>query len=135
MSDFTHARICISHASGSVEIQAPAGEVTWLDLSGLHALPVIAGNGVRPKRRVMTTLALLGCSAAIGAGVEFMSSNHPSSTVSLADAAAALAVPQQPIPLDMPVPSIGQAPRAVPAPLLGGQPAAHDADPFGLRLK
>ena len=135
MSDFTHARICIRHASGSVEIQAPAGEVTWLDLSGLHALPVVASKGFRRKRPFLTAFLLLGCFAAVGAGIVLVDSNHPSPTVSLADAAAAFAAPQQPVPLDMPLPSAGQAPRGVPAPAPGSQPAAHGADPFGLRLK
>jgi hypothetical protein len=133
MSDFTHARICIRHASGSVEIQAPAGEVTWLDLSGLHALPVVASKGFRRKRPLLTAFLFLGCSAAVGAGVVFVGSDRPFPAASRAEASA---LEQVPLP-GLAVPSALQAPRAVQVPALGSlpQPAAHDADPFGLRLK
>ena len=126
MSDFTHARVCIRHASGSVEIQAPAGEVTWLDLSGLHALPVVASKGFRRKRPLLTAFLFLGCSAAVGAGVVFVGSDRPFPPASRAEASALEQVP---------VPSIGQALRSGPVPAAGPLPAAHDADPFGLRLK
>lgn len=136
MSDFTHARVCIRHASGSVEIQAPAGEVTWLDLSGLHALPVVASNGFRRKRPLLTAFLFLGCSAAVGAGVVFVGSDRSPPLVAHSEPSALeLAAPQQPIPLGVPVPSIGQALRSGPVPAAGPLPAAHDADPFGLRLK
>lgn len=138
MSDFTHARICIRHASGSVEIQAPAGEVTWLDLSGLHALPIATGKRVRRKRRLLTTILLFGCSAAVGAGVGFVSSNRPFSAASRAEASA-LEQPgqQQALLPGLAMPNAVQASRGVPAPAPQPlpQPAAHDADPFGLRLK
>lgn len=138
MSDFTHARVCIRHASGSVEIQAPAGEVTWLDLSGLHALPVATGKGVRRKRRLLMSCFFLGCSATVGAGIGFVSSNRPFPVASRAEASALEQPAQQQAFLpSLAVPNIVQAPRGVPAPAPEPtpQPAAHDADPFGLRLK
>ncbi len=137
MSDFTHARICIRHASGSVEIQAAAGETTWLDLSGLHALPVATGRGPRRKRRLLATFLVLGCSA-VGAGVWFVNSSRPFPAASRAEASA-LEQPalQQALLPGLAVPSVLQAPREVQAPTPGSlpQPAAHDADPFGLRLR
>ena len=138
MSDFAHARICIRHASGSVEIQAPAGEVTWLDLSGLHALPIAAGKEGRRKRRFLTSLLFFGCSTAFAAYVGFVSSNHLFSAASRAEASA-LEQPgqQQALLPGLAMPSTIQVPRAVPAPVPEPMPhpAAHDADPFGLRLK
>jgi len=138
MSDFTHARICIRHASGSVEIQAAAGETTWLDLSGLHALPVATGKGPRRKRRFLTTFLVLGCSAAVGAGIWFVSSNRSFPAASRAEASALeQPAPQQALLPGLAAPSVLQAPREARPPALGflPQPAAHDADPFGLRLK
>jgi hypothetical protein len=138
MSDFTHARVCIRHASGSVEIQAAAGETTWLDLSGLHALPVATGKGFRRKRRLLTTLLFLGCSTAVGAGIWFVNSSRPFPAASRAEASALeQAAPQQALLPGLAGPSVLQAPREAQAPALGSlpQPAAHDADPFGLRLK
>ena len=138
MSDFTHARICIRHASGSVEIQAPAGEVTWLDLSGLHALPIATGKGVRRKRRLLTTILFFGCSAAVGGGVGFVSSNRPFSAASRAEASALERSAQQQAFLPgLAMPNAVQASRGLPVPATEPrpQPAAHDADPFGLRLK
>ena len=138
MSDATHARICIRHASGSVEIEAPAGEVTWLDLSGLHALPVPGGMGFRRKRPVLKTFLLLGCFAAVGGGVWFVGSNLPFPAASRAEASALEQVVQQQALLPGLTPPI--APRTLqgapgPAPGSPPQPTTHDADPFGLRLK
>ncbi len=132
MPDFTHARVCIRHGSGSVEIQAPAGEVTWLDLSGLHALPIANGKGVRRKRRFLTTFLFFGCSAAVGAGVGFVSSNRPFSAAIRAEASAL----KQPALLPDFAPANGAPPpRALPDPVSGpvSQPSAPDADPFGLK--
>ena len=133
MSDFTHARICIRHTSGSVEIQAPAGEVTWLDLSGLHALPITTGRG---KRRLLTSLLFFGCSAAFAAYVGVVSSNHLFSAASRAEASALEQPGQQQAFLpDMVAPSAAPAPRALPAPAPGSlpQPPAPSVDPFGLK--
>ena len=134
MSDFTHARICIRHASGSVEIQAPAGEVTWLDLSGLHALPIAAGQEGRRKRHLLKVLLVFGFSAAVVAGTVFMSNNRTFLTAPRAETSTL----EQPALLpDFTTPNAVQAPRALPAPASGSlpQPAARDADPFGLRVK
>ena len=123
MSDFTHARICIRHGSGSVEIQAPAGEVTWLDLSGLHA---------RRGRRLLTSILFLGCSAVVGAGAGFMSSSRPLSTGIRAEASAL----ERPALLpDFATINAVQAPRALPPVASGSaaQPTAPDTDPFGLK--
>lgn len=132
MSDFTHARICIRHASGSVEIQAPAGEVTWLDLSGLHALPTLSGKRFRRKRRLVTTCLFLCCSAAVGGGVAFISSSRPLSAGARVEASAL----ERPALLpDFATVNAVQAPRALP-PVASGptaQPATPDADPFGLK--
>lgn len=138
MSDFTHARICIRHASGSVEIQAPAGEVTWLDLSGLHALPVTAGKEGRRKRRLLLTCFFLGGSAMVGGGLAFMSSGRTLSPGIRAEASALERSAQQQAFLpSLAVPNVVQAPRGAlaSAPEPTPQSAAHDADPFGLRLK
>lgn len=138
MSDFTHARICIRHASGSVEIQAPAGEVTWLDLSGLHALPVTAGREGRRKRRLLLTCFFLGGSAAVGGGVAFMSSSRTLPPGIRAEASVLERSAQQQAFLPgLAMPNTVQASRGLPAsaPEPLPQPAAHDADPFGLRLK
>lgn len=134
MSDFTHARICIRYNSGSVEIQAPAGEVTWLDLSGLHALPIANGKEGRPKRRLLTTFVFLGFSAAAagGAGVAFMSNSRALSAGTRAEASA---LERSALLPDFATANAIQAPRALP-PVASGplpQPAASDADPFGLR--
>jgi hypothetical protein len=138
MPDFTHARICIRHASGSVEIQAPAGEVTWLDLSGLHALPIATGKEGRRKRRLLLTCFFLGGSAAVGGGVAFMSSSRILSPGIRAEASVLeRSAPQQAFLPDMAMPNAVQASRALrePASEPAPQPAARDADPFGLRLK
>ena len=138
MSEFTHARVCIRHASGSVEIQAPAGEVTWLDLSGLHVLPIAAGKEGRRKRRLLLTCFFLGGSAMVGGGVAFMSSGRTLSPGIRAEASMLeRSAPQQAFLPDLAMPSAVQAPRGlpVPAPEPTPQPAARDADPFGLRLK
>ena len=132
MSDFTHARICIRHASGSVEIQAPAGEVTWLDLSGLHALPIASGKEGRRKRRLLTACFFLGCSAAVGAGVGFVSSGRSLSAGVRAETSAL----ERPALLpEFAIANPVQAPRALPPAASGPvvQPAAPDADPFGLK--
>lgn len=132
MSDFTHARVCIRHGSGSVEIQAPAGEVTWLDLSGLHALPLATGKEGRRKRRFLIAFFFLGCSAAAGVGVALTSNSRPFSAGVRADASAL----ERPALLpDFATANAAQAPRALPAPASGPlpQPAAPDADPFGLK--
>ncbi len=134
MSDFTHARICIRHNSGSVEIQAPAGEVTWLDLSGLHALPIANGKGGRRKRRLLTTFVFLGFSAAAAAageaGVVFMSNSRAFSAGTRAEASA---LEQSALLPDFATANAIQAPRVLPAPGPLPHPAAHDADPFGLK--
>jgi len=132
MSDFTHARVCIRHGSGSVEIQAPAGEVTWLDLSGLHALPIAAGKGGRRKRRLLITFFFLGCSAVAGVGVALMSNSRSLSAGIRAEASAL----ERPALLpDFATASAVQTPRALPPSASGpmAQPAAPDADPFGLK--
>ena len=137
-ADFTHARICIRHASGAVEIQAPAGEVTWLDLSGLHALPIPAGTGFRRKRRLVTTCVFLCCLAAVGSGVAFMFNGRAVPSGIRAEASVLeRSGPQQAFLPDMAMPNAVQASRTLrePAPEPMPQPAAHDADPFGLRLK
>lgn len=132
MSDFTHARICIRHGSGSVEIQALAGEVTWLDLSGLHALPIANGKGGRRKRRLLTTFVFLGFSAAAagGAGVVFMSNSRAFSGGTRAEASA---LEQSALLPDFATANAIQAPRVLPVPGPLPHPAAHDADPFGLK--
>ncbi len=130
MSDFTHARICIRHKSGSVEIQAPAGEVTWLDLSGLHALPIANGKGGRRKRRLLTTFVFLGFSAAAAAGVVFMSNSRALSAGTRAEASA---LEQSALLPDFATANAIQAPRVLPAPGPLPHPAAQDADPFGLK--
>lgn len=130
MSDFTHARVCIRHGSGSVEIQAPAGEVTWLDLSGLHVLPI--GNEGRGKRRFLITFVFLGCSAAVGVGAGIMLSARSLPTGLRAEASAL----ERPALLpDFATANAVQAPRALPPPASGSvaQPPAPDADPFGLK--
>ena len=136
MSDFTHARICIRHGSGSVEIQAPAGEVTWLDLSGLHALPIVTGKEGRRKRRLLITCLFLGCSAAVVAGVGFASSGRsiPSSVRAEASALERSAAQQAFLP-DLATSSAVQVLRGVPAaaPEPMPQPGAPGADPFGLK--
>ena len=132
MSDFTHARICIVHASGSVEIQAPAGEVTWLDLSGLHALPVAGSKGFRRGRRFLTSILFLGCSAVVGAGAGFMSSSRPLSAGVRAEASAL----ERPALLpEFAAANAVQVPQALPPPASGpaAQPAVSGADPFGLK--
>ena len=136
MSDATHARICIRHASGSVEIEAPAGEVTWLDLSGLHALSVPGGSGFRRKRPALKTLMFLGCFAAVGGGVWFVGNYLPAGSRAEASALERAASQQA----FLPGPALPNAPQTLQGaqvPALGSppQPAAHDADPFGLRLK
>ncbi len=132
MSDFTHARVCIRHGSGSVEIQAPAGEVTWLDLSGLHALPISNGKAFRWRRRLLTSVLFLGCSAAAGVGVALTSNSRPFSAGVRAEASAL----ERPASLpDFATANAVQVPRALPSPASGPlpQPAAPDADPFGLK--
>lgn len=138
MSDFTHARVCIRHGSGSVEIQAPAGEVTWLDLSGLHALPIAAGKDGRWKRRLLLTCFFLGGSAVIGGGLVFMSSGRTLPPGIRAEASMLeRSAPQQAFLPDPAMPNAAQASRTLrePAPEPTPRPAARDADPFGLRLK
>jgi len=132
MSDFTHARVCIRHGSGSVEIQAPAGEVTWLDLSGLHALPIANGKEGRRKRRLLITCFFLGCSAAAGVGVALSSNSRALSAGVRADASA---LERPGLLPDFATANAISAPRALPAPASGllPQPAAPDADPFGLK--
>lgn len=123
MPDFTHARVCIRHGSGSVEIQAPAGEVTWLDLSGLHA---------RRGRRLLTSILFLGCSAVVGAGAGFMSSSRPFSAGVRAEASAL----ERPALLpELATANAVQVPQALPSPASGpaAQPTAPGADPFGLK--
>ena len=107
MSDFTHARICIRHASGSGEIQAPAGEVTWLDL---------------------------GCSAVVGGAAGFMSSTSPLSAGIRAEASA-LERPALPPEFATTTAHAVQVPQVLPPSASGPvtQPAASDADPFGLK--
>ena len=123
MSDFTHARVCIRHGSGSVEIQAPAGEVTWLDLSGLHA---------RRGRRLLTSILFLGCSAVVGAGVGFVSSSRPLSAGVRAEASA---LERPTLPPEFAAANTVQVPRALPPGASGpaAQPVTPDADPFGLK--
>ena len=136
MPDFTHARVCIRHGSGSVEIQAPAGEVTWLDLSGLHALPVASGNEGRRKRRLLVTSAFLVCSVAVGVGLGSMSSGRSIPSGVRAEAAALVrSAAQQAFLPDLAVPNAVQFRRGVPtvAPEPTPQPAASGADPFGLK--
>lgn len=136
MSDFTHARVCIRHGSGSVEIQAPAGEVTWLDLSGLHAVPIGSGKEGRRKRRLLITCFSFGCSAAVGVGVGVMSSGRSISPGVRAEASALeRSAAQQAFLPDLAAPSAVQVPRGVPAaaPEPTPQPAAPGADPFGLK--
>ena len=134
MSDFTHARVCIRHSSGSVEIQAPAGEVTWLDLSGLHALPIASGKEGRRKRRLLITCFSLGCSAAVGVGVMSNGRSIPPGVRAEAAALERSATQQAFLP-DLAAPSAVQVPRGVPAaaPEPTPQPAAPGADPFGLK--
>jgi len=136
MSEFTHARICIRHGSGSVEIQAPAGEVTWLDLSGLHAVAI--ANGKRPRwgRRFLATFLFFGCSAAVGVGVGVASSGRSFSAGSRAEVSVLdRPTPQQAFLPDLAVSNAVQAPRVLPPAASGPlpQPAAPDADPFGLK--
>ena len=136
MSDFTHARVCIRHGSGSVEIQAPAGEVTWLDLSGLHALPLASGKEGRRKRRLLVACFFLGSSAAVGTGLGFMSSSRSIPPGVRAEAAALeRSAMQQGVLPDLAVPNAVQVPRGVPAvaPEPTPQPTAPGADPFGLK--
>ena len=127
MSDFTHARVCIRHGSGSVEIQAPAGEVTWLDLSGLHALPIATGNEGRRKGRLLIACLLFGCSAVAGVGVSVASSSHfiPDGVRAEVPAMERSAA-QQAFLSDVAAANTVQAPRGVPA-------AAPGTDPFGLK--
>ena len=128
MSESNHARICIRHAGGSVEILAPAGEVTTLDLTGLHA----AKRGRRWRRLGGRTLLACGLIAigavgAIGTGAMQTGGGYASSAglraalegpPSLPDLGAAIGTPR-------PLPPIPSGPSA--------QPPAADADPFGLK--